>query len=221
MSGARPPSALRVGTVLGSTVAAANLAPSLACIAPLRRSLLPRLAGISTRQHIALTFDDGPDRRSTPRFLDLLAAHGVTATFFLLGAHVQREVRLVRDLAAAGHELGVHGWEHRCLALRPPGGLASELIRSRELIEDVTGLEPRWYRPPYGVMTGEGLRAARKAQLQTVLWSSWGCRLVPPRHRGLDRGRCLHHGPTGRNGAAPRHGSDRRPGLVATDPRGD
>jgi peptidoglycan/xylan/chitin deacetylase (PgdA/CDA1 family) len=174
VSGARPPSALRVGTALGSTVAAANLAPSLACIAPLRRSLLPRLAGISTRQHIALTFDDGPDRRSTPRFMDLLAAHGVTATFFLLGAHVQREVRLVRDLAAAGHELGVHGWEHRCLALRPPGGLASELIRSRELIEDVSGLEPRWYRPPYGVMTGEGLRGARKAQLQTVLWSSWG-----------------------------------------------
>jgi peptidoglycan/xylan/chitin deacetylase (PgdA/CDA1 family) len=132
------------------------------------------LAGVSRRRHIALTFDDGPDRRSTPLFLDLLAAQGVTATFFLLAAHAEREPSLVREMAAAGHELAVHGWEHDCLALRSPGSLATDLLRSREVIEDVSGAEVRWYRPPYGVMTGEGLYAARKAGLQTVLWSSWG-----------------------------------------------
>jgi peptidoglycan/xylan/chitin deacetylase (PgdA/CDA1 family) len=167
-------SVLGAASLLGSAIAAGNLLPSVGCITPLRRTFLPRLAGVSQRHHIALTFDDGPDRRTTPLFLDLLADHGVSATFFLLAVHAQREPQLVREMATAGHELAVHGWEHDCLALRTPGGLARELVRSREVIEDASGTTVRWYRPPYGVMTGEGLYAAHQAGLQTVLWSSWG-----------------------------------------------
>ena len=174
MSRSRTQSALGGGALLGSTVAVANVIPSIGCITPLRRRFLPRLAGVSGRHHIALTFDDGPDPRTTPRFLDLLDARGVTATFFLLAAHVEREAVLVREMAAAGHELALHGWQHDCLALRPPGGLARDLRRAREVIEDVSGHEVRWYRPPYGVMTGEGVYAAHKTGLQTVLWSAWG-----------------------------------------------
>ncbi len=66
------------------------------------------------------------------------------------------------------------GGRHDCLALRSPGGLVRELLRSRQVIEDESGMGVRWYRPPYGVMTGEGIYAARKARLRTVLWSSWG-----------------------------------------------
>lgn len=166
---------LASGAVGGSAAAAAaQFLPMVTSIAPLRRRFMPRLAGISTRHHIALTFDDGPDRRSTPFFLDLLAARGVRATFFLLGAHAEREPELVREMSAAGHELAVHGWEHDCLALQTPGRLADQLNRSREVIEDLSGTRVTWYRPPYGVMTGEGLHAARQACLQTVLWSSWG-----------------------------------------------
>jgi peptidoglycan/xylan/chitin deacetylase (PgdA/CDA1 family) len=175
MTRSRALSTLGVGAAMGTTtLAATNLLPLVTSIAPLRRTFLPQLAGISGRNHIALTFDDGPDSSSTPQFLDLLAARGVKATFFLLAAHVRCEPRLVREMAAAGHELAVHGWEHDCLALRSPGGLARELVRSREVIEDMSGTEVRWYRPPYGVMTGEGVYAARKANLRTVLWSSWG-----------------------------------------------
>jgi peptidoglycan/xylan/chitin deacetylase (PgdA/CDA1 family) len=174
MTRSRALAALDAGVAVGAGVAATNLLPSLACVTPLRRMFLPRLAGVSHRHHIALTFDDGPDRRTTPRFLDLLEARGVTATFFLLAAYAERERRLVREMVAAGHELAVHGWEHDCLALRPPGGLGRELLRAREVIEDVSGTEVRWYRPPYGVMTGEGLHAAWKARLQIVLWSAWG-----------------------------------------------
>ncbi len=167
-------SVLGTGAALGTALAVTNLLPSVGCVTPLRRRLLPRLAGISRRHHIALTFDDGPDRRTTPQFLDLLADRGVSATFFLLAAHAQRDPRLVREMTAAGHELAVHGWEHGCLALRAPGGLVKALVRSREVIEDLSGTEVTWYRPPYGVMTAEGLYAARQAGLQTVLWSSWG-----------------------------------------------
>ena len=69
-------------------------------------------------------------------------------------------------MAAAGHELAVHGWEHDCLAMLRPGRLAGQLARSRDVVEDVSGARSRWYRPPYGVMTGEGLYAARRAGLR-------------------------------------------------------
>jgi peptidoglycan/xylan/chitin deacetylase (PgdA/CDA1 family) len=160
-------------TVAGAAVVLQAL-PALSAVAPLRRAALPRLSGRSDRHHIALTFDDGPDRRSTPAFLDLLAHHHVTATFFLLGAFAERETTLVRDIAAAGHELGVHGWTHRCLALVPPGALTGELVRAREILESLVGAPVRWYRPPYGVLTASGLWSARRAGLRTVLWSAWG-----------------------------------------------
>jgi peptidoglycan/xylan/chitin deacetylase (PgdA/CDA1 family) len=160
-------------TATGAT-AVVQAAPAPTSIAPLRRLLMPRLSGRSNRHHIALSFDDGPDPASTPHFLDLLADHEVRATFFLLGAHAAREPGLVRDLADAGHEVAVHGWTHECLALVPPRRLTAELTRTREVLEDTTGAAVRWYRPPYGVLTAAGVWAARRAGLQTVLWSAWG-----------------------------------------------
>jgi peptidoglycan/xylan/chitin deacetylase (PgdA/CDA1 family) len=160
-------------TATGAT-AVVQAAPALTSIAPLRRLLMPRLSGRSNRHHIALSFDDGPDPASTPHFLDLLADHEVRATFFLLGAHAAREPGLVRDLADAGHEVAVHGWTHECLALVPPRRLTAELTRTREVLEDTTDAAVRWYRPPYGVLTAAGVWAARRAGLQTVLWSAWG-----------------------------------------------
>ena len=163
-------------SVAGAAGAAAVVQafPALTSIAPLRRSLLPRLSGHSRRHHIALSFDDGPDPLSTPHFVDLLAERGVHATFFLLGSYAVHEQALVRDLADAGHEVAVHGWTHACLALVPPRRLADELTRTREVLEDTTGAPVRLYRPPYGVQTAAGVWAARRAGLQTVLWSAWG-----------------------------------------------
>lgn len=77
---------------------------------------MPRLAGRGRPNHIALTLDDSPDPQSTPRFLHLLAEPGTDATFFLLGQQAHPFPGLVREVAAAGHEIGIHGWLHR-----PPG----------------------------------------------------------------------------------------------------
>ncbi|CAN5590691.1 polysaccharide deacetylase family protein [soil metagenome] len=155
-------------------LAALQWLPAVTSIAPLRRAALPRLAGHGREDHVALTYDDGPHPVSTPLFLDLLQQHGQVATFFLLGAHVEENAALVRRMVDQGHELAVHGWDHRCLVARRPGGLSAELRRAVRVIEDVAGCTPRWYRPPYGVMTLEGLWAARQAHLTTILWSSWG-----------------------------------------------
>ncbi|MCW2765480.1 MAG: polysaccharide deacetylase [Nocardioides sp.] len=153
---------------------AAQSAPALSSVPWVRRTLTPRLAGISRSVHLALTYDDGPDPVSTPHFLDLLEHHRRSATFFLLGEHAAAYPDLVRHMTRLGHEVAVHGWDHRCLAAKRPGRLLDELKRTRGLLEDITGAAVRWYRPPYGVVTSEGLLAARAAGLQTVLWTAWG-----------------------------------------------
>ncbi len=168
MTVARRTAALAAGAVV------ADALPLLASVGPLRRRITPGLAGITAGPHIALTFDDGPDPRSTPRFLDLLARHDRTATFFLLGAFVAENAGLVREMAAAGHELAVHGWDHRCVALKRPGRLAGELRRTADLLEGLTGEAVCCYRTPYGVTTTEALLAAGSTGLRPVLWSAWG-----------------------------------------------
>jgi len=161
------------GLLLGATVAAVAT-PALASVGPARRRLAPGLAGISAAPHLALTYDDGPDPVSTPLFLDLLERHGRLATFFLLGEHVARHPALVAEMAARGHELAVHGWDHTCVLLKAPGRLAGEIQETVEVIVRITGQRAAWYRPPYGVLSTPALLAARAAGLRTVLWSAWG-----------------------------------------------
>jgi peptidoglycan/xylan/chitin deacetylase (PgdA/CDA1 family) len=166
------------GPVLLGAAALGVVAPSATSFGPLRSALTPgvvrpALSGISTSRHVALTFDDGPDTASTSAFLDLLDRLGVRATFFVLGRHLG-DRGLLRDMAGAGHEIGVHGWDHRPVALRRPGGLRDDILRTRDLVEDTTGTRVEWYRPPYGLMTPASRWAARSAGLRTVLWSARG-----------------------------------------------
>jgi peptidoglycan-N-acetylglucosamine deacetylase len=153
---------------------AAQAVPALTAITPLRRRFLPALAGTGRPEHVALTFDDGPDPVSTPRFLDLLRDEGVQATFFLLGDNVSRAPGVAADLVAAGHEVAVHGWDHRLLLASDPRRAYSDLARTCDLIRVVTGQRPRWYRPPYGVLSTAVLYACRRLDLTPVLWTAWG-----------------------------------------------
>jgi peptidoglycan/xylan/chitin deacetylase (PgdA/CDA1 family) len=111
---------------------------------------------------------------STPRFLRLLEARQVSATFFLLGTQVARAQGLAAELAAAGHEIALHGHEHRCLLARGPRSTYEDLARARDIVAAATGRIPRWWRPPYGVLTGPALRAARRLGLTPLLWTAWG-----------------------------------------------
>jgi peptidoglycan/xylan/chitin deacetylase (PgdA/CDA1 family) len=158
--------------------AAALLIPSALSFGPLRAALTPRLApprlsGLSGLRHVALTFDDGPDLASTPDFLDLLARLRVRATFFVLGQHLGNRA-LLRQMSAAGHEIGVHGWDHRPAVAYSPRALRDGIARTRDLVEDATGRVVRWYRPPYGIVGVTPSWAAREVGLDTVLWSAWG-----------------------------------------------
>ncbi len=137
-------------------------------------TFLSRIRGVGDRGHVALTFDDGPDRQATPQLLDLLASRDVKATFFLIGIQVQDDPGLAKEIAAAGHEIAVHGWLHRCLLYRTPRATHKDITAAHELIGDVTGAALRWYRPPYGVLTWPAYSAARRLGLTPVLWTAWG-----------------------------------------------
>jgi peptidoglycan/xylan/chitin deacetylase (PgdA/CDA1 family) len=146
----------------------------VASIGVVRRRVMPGLAGVGRGDHVALTFDDGPDPRSTPAFLAELGEHRVRATFFMLGRMLAEAPELGRELAEAGHEVAVHGWEHRPMPLRGPRATYDDLARARDLVAAATGRVPRWYRPPYGVLSTSALVAARRLGLTPVLWTNWG-----------------------------------------------
>lgn len=160
----------------GLTVAAiaGHAGPAVLAVPAVRRRLAPGLSGIGRPDHVALTFDDGPDRASTPAFLRLLAQADVHATFFLLGSMLDRDHGLGREIVAAGHEVAVHGWAHHNLLWRSPGTVYRDIARARDLVADVTGTEPRWYRPPYGGLTAGALVACRRLGLRPRLWTAWG-----------------------------------------------
>ena len=148
--------------------------PAIAAIGPLRRRLLPHLAGIGDPQHVALTFDDGPHPDATPELLHLLDQAGVKATFFLLGHAVDELPEVARAIAGAGHEIGVHGYHHRLLTKRGPIASREDLDRATSTITAVTGVQPRWWQPPYGVANTASLLEAHRLGLRPVLWTTWG-----------------------------------------------
>src|SRR5208282_5085830 len=99
-----------------------------------RTMTAPRMPG-----ELALTFDDGPNPACTPRLLDILAAGGVHANFFLLGTFARQEPELVRRILAAGHLIGNHSWSHPNLARTPARLVDEELTRTRESLQQITG----------------------------------------------------------------------------------
>src|SRR5690242_3354222 len=99
-------------------LAVSHAGPGVTAISQVRRRFFPRLAGQGQPGHVALTFDDGPDPAWTPAFLEVLATRQVRATFFMLGSMVARDPGLAAEVAAAGHEVAVHGWAHRYTVLR-------------------------------------------------------------------------------------------------------
>lgn len=120
---------------------------------------------------VALTYDDGPSPRNTPALLDALAEQNVQATFFLIGEHVRKHPDLARRIAAAGHAIGNHTTMHPNLARKSPRRVREELRRCQRTLEDVLGVTPVLFRPPYGGRRPDVLRTARSLGLTPVMWN--------------------------------------------------
>jgi cellulose synthase/poly-beta-1,6-N-acetylglucosamine synthase-like glycosyltransferase/peptidoglycan/xylan/chitin deacetylase (PgdA/CDA1 family) len=98
---------------------------------------------------VALTFDDGPDGRWTPKILDILKQKHVPATFFVIGKNMQRFPDLVAREVREGHDVGGHSWTHPNIAEVPAAQTTVELSATQRLFETITGRSQRLFRPPF------------------------------------------------------------------------
>jgi peptidoglycan/xylan/chitin deacetylase (PgdA/CDA1 family) len=122
---------------------------------------------------VALTFDDGPSE-GTPAILDVLAQYRAPATFFQVGANVERLPEVARAVAAAGHAIGNHSYAHPLFCFRSPGFIEADLRRAQLAIREHTGIEPEWFRAPFGVRWFGMGRVQRRLSLTGVMWSAIG-----------------------------------------------
>src|SRR5437899_3712496 len=103
--------------------------------------------------YIAMTFDDGPSATLTPKLLDILAAHHMKVTFFVLGEMVAEHPEILARAAREGHEIASHSWSHPNFAKMSQEGVRSQLQRTDDEIKSTTGKRPTLFRPPYGSIT--------------------------------------------------------------------
>lgn len=137
---------------------------------------LARLAGTITgvdvdRPVAALTFDDGPDPDATPKLLDLLAIHGIRATFFCVGRFAEEHPEIVRRAHDEGHVVGNHTWDH------PSMPHVSSRERRRQLERCSGALAPYespFFRPPYGNQSPASHLDALRSGYQVVGWEADG-----------------------------------------------
>lgn len=129
------------------------------------------VVAVGTRAaEVVLTYDDGPCPVGTTQVLDALAERGATATFFVLLTRARRYPAILADVAAAGHEVALHGLDHRRLAGFTPAEVERRTRDGRAELEDMLSRRVRWFRPPYGKQTLRQWRRVTRCGLVPVSW---------------------------------------------------
>lgn len=120
---------------------------------------------------LALTFDDGPDPEFTPGILELLDRHGVKATFFAMGYNANKHATLLREVVAAGHEIGSHGWSHLNLTRISAADTYEEIEAGKKAVEDTVQVPVKLFRPPYGRFDEAAVRFLASKRDDMIVWS--------------------------------------------------
>jgi peptidoglycan/xylan/chitin deacetylase (PgdA/CDA1 family) len=120
---------------------------------------------------LALTFDDGPSDLTTD-VIRVLSSYDVRATFFVLGENAASRPEVVRSLVEAGHGLAIHGWSHTSFTELDPEVLVKDISRTEALLRELSGVECRGVRPPYGEYDGGVVSRVEDRGLVTWLWTA-------------------------------------------------
>ncbi|TVX93143.1 polysaccharide deacetylase family protein [Paenibacillus agilis] len=119
---------------------------------------------------VALTFDDVPDQTITPVILDILKQENIKATFFLVGYRAERNPNIVKRMVDEGHIIGNHTYNHPLLTRQDLPKFIRQLRQTENIIDDIIGYKPRYFRPPFGEITEEQLQWAGKHGYMVVNW---------------------------------------------------
>lgn len=129
--------------------------------------------GIITREnYVAITFDDGPQYKTTMKLLDGLKEREVVATFFLLGEKIEERKEVVERMQVDGHLIGNHTYSHIQLNSVSIKDAMAEIDKTNELIKGITGEMPQYIRPPFGSWSN---RLEEKIDMTPVLWTVDPC----------------------------------------------
>ena len=136
----------------GAFLCAASLAVLLPGPEPAKQADAPAEVTLSDPPLVALTFDDGPRSSTTGPLLDGLELREVPATFFLVGNRIPGNEDLVRRMAAEGHQIGIHTYDHVELKGLSRQDFDLQVGKTRALITRLAGDGSYWLRPPYGFL---------------------------------------------------------------------
>ncbi|MBI2811902.1 MAG: polysaccharide deacetylase family protein [Candidatus Melainabacteria bacterium] len=118
-----------------------------------------------------LTYDDGPHPETTPQLIELLAKENISATFFLIGSHVEKHPELVKQLAQAGHVIANHTQHHEFMPMLTSHRIEKEIEKANEEIFKACGQTPTLFRAPYGVLDNRVADCLKERGMQPVYWS--------------------------------------------------
>jgi len=126
---------------------------------------------ISTSERVvALTFDDGPDPRYTPRVLALLRMEKIHATFFQIGELVEKHPELARAVVTEGHVVGNHTYSHADIEFATSEEIQTEIVACEDAIIRVTGQRPVLFRPPKGRYNDRLFQVLQNRNYHLILW---------------------------------------------------
>lgn len=122
------------------------------------------------QNYVCLTFDDGPDPVFTPAIVRELNRRGQRATFFLIGKYIQNQPFVTKLLIDGQHEVGNHTWSHMKLSHASFNNTTQQLMKTYIAIKNNFGVQPLWYRPPYGLTNSSVTNLAARDGMKLLMW---------------------------------------------------
>lgn len=122
-------------------------------------------------RQVALTFDDVPDSSFTNQILDVLQQYGVKATFFVVGNRAEVHPEVIRRIMKDGHAIGNHSYSHPNLSKTDDAKFRDEVLRTEQILADITGSKHKLFRPPYGNITEPQILWLASQQYHIINWN--------------------------------------------------